>query len=112
MGMGIGGMGGISMAKMSGVGGSSAMSRSTTLSADGAPKQTKEQRRITREQAKVKRTIGAFAIWVAVYNLFCVLVSKTWPRLELRLGTSFGVTGCQPNFTQPVAGSHSRAHLP
>ena len=83
MGMG---MGGISMAKMSGVGGSRAMSRSTTLSADGAPRQTKEQRRITREQAKVKRTIGAFAIWIAVYNFFCVVyrahtISMNWGNM-------------------------------
>mmetsp|Transcript_890 Transcript_890/g.1682 ORF Transcript_890/g.1682 Transcript_890/m.1682 type:complete len:382 (-) Transcript_890:31-1176(-) len=80
------GMGGISMAKMSGVGGSRAMSRSTTLSADGSPRQTKEQRRITREQAKVKRTIGAFAIWIAVYNVFCVVyraytISINWGNM-------------------------------
>lgn len=73
LGMGLGGMGGMSMAAMSGKGGPRTVSRSTTLSADGVPRQTKEQRRITREQAKVKRTIGAFAIWIAVYNFFCFL---------------------------------------
>eukprot|EP00619_Florenciella_sp_RCC1007_P014222 CAMPEP_0205913292 /NCGR_PEP_ID=MMETSP1325-20131115/6437_1 /ASSEMBLY_ACC=CAM_ASM_000708 /TAXON_ID=236786 /ORGANISM="Florenciella sp., Strain RCC1007" /LENGTH=77 /DNA_ID=CAMNT_0053280129 /DNA_START=27 /DNA_END=257 /DNA_ORIENTATION=- len=52
---------------------SNGMTRSTTLSVDGSPRETREQRRITREQIKVKRTIGAFALWIALYNYFCFM---------------------------------------
>ena len=69
--LGMGGLGGIGSMGMSNMG----MTRSTTLSVDGSARETKEQRRIARDQTKVKRTIGAFALWIALCMRHCRSIS-------------------------------------